>query len=137
VILAPQTKLQTYLLTLDNRKMSNRVVGQREEQLAVETAGTTQSWVDVTDTVGSADDVDLSAVVDAVHQTEQCRDEARVLVRFTRATDRRQTVQLVDEDQARLSTVCLIHAQTYKYTQLETSRLIHSRIIHIFDPRSR
>jgi len=79
-------------------------VGQTKVKFLVESTRTAQRRVDVIKTVGGADNEDLAAVGNAVHQRQQSSDEGDVLVTLARhaAALWRQAVDLVDENNARL-----------------------------------
>jgi len=84
---------------------------QRKVELAVEAAGAPQGRVDGIDAVGRANDDNLAACVEAVHERQQRRHDGGVdLVLLCRA-DGREAVDLVKEYDRRLAPAGLLEEQ--------------------------
>jgi hypothetical protein len=77
------------------------LVGDADLDLPVEASGTPQRRVDRVDAVGGADDHDVAAPLQAVHQRQELRDDALLPFPGHLGAPRRDPVQLVDEDDGR------------------------------------
>ena len=87
-------------------------VGEIEKHLAIESSGASKRWIDGIDAIGGSDHDDLATRVQSVHQREQRGDNRRMdLVLLGRAR-RRQSVDLIEEDNGRLIHARLLEEQT-------------------------
>jgi len=83
--------------------LATHLVGDADLYLAVEAPGAPECGIDAVDAVRRADDDHLSARFEAVHHRQQLRDDAALNLAGHVLALRRDRVELVDEDDARLS----------------------------------
>jgi hypothetical protein len=76
--------------------------GKGEEQFPVEPSGSSQGGVDGVDAIRCSDHDHFAAVVQAVHQGQQSRNDAGVDLVLSGRPDGGQTVQFVEEDDGRV-----------------------------------
>lgn len=81
--------------------LSCGIAGKRKVQLPVEPSGSSQGGIYGIEPIGRSYDYDLGAVVQAVHQGQQGRHDARVHKVLSVRSHRGQTVDLVEEYYAR------------------------------------
>ena len=88
------------------------LVGKREVKLPVEATRASQSWVNRVRPIGGADDNDLTSAVHTIHQGKQGGHDGCVNLVLLARSDRRKTIDLVEEDDAGLVLPCLLEKQS-------------------------